>query len=116
MPLFKKNTVSKNLKEASKKTPVIADHSFSVLKGLRLTEKATALQGQNQYIFEINKCATKAEIKKAIEKEYKVTVSRVNTINSPAKPKHFGRHVHKKNGVAKAMVTIKEGQKIETGI
>jgi len=83
---------------------------------LRITEKATALQGQNQYIFEIDKRTTKPEIKKAIEKEYKVTVVRVNTINSPAKPKHFGRHVHKTSGVAKAIVTIKEGQKIETGI
>jgi len=116
MPLFKKSTTSKAPKEKSKDTPIVAGPFFRIVKGLRITEKATALQGQNQYIFEIDKRTTKPEIKKAIEKEYKVTVIRVNTINSPAKPKHFGRHVHKTSGVAKAVVTIKEGQKIETGI
>ncbi len=115
MSLFNKNTKSKALEENSK-TILASVHPAFLVKGLRITEKATALQEQNQYIFEIDKRATKSEIKKAIEREYKVNVTRVNTINSPSKPKHFGRHMRRTGGIAKAIVTVKEGQKIETGI
>jgi large subunit ribosomal protein L23 len=115
MPLFKKSTKSKTPVKDSQL--ILANiNPIPLVKGLRITEKATALQTQDQYIFEIDKRATKSEIKKAVEKEYKVTVTRVNTINSPDKPKHYGRHVRKTGGVAKAVVTIKKGQKIETGI
>lgn len=115
MSLFKKSTKSKT--PAKDSQLILANiNPLLLVKGLRITEKATALQAQGQYIFEIDKRATKSEIKKAIEKEYKVIVTRVNTINSPGKPKHFGRHIRKTSGVAKAVVTIKQGQKIETGI
>jgi large subunit ribosomal protein L23 len=118
MALFKKNLIKhKTVKKTGGRADVLpAKNSSLLVKGIRITEKATFLQSQNQYIFEVDGRITKPEIKKAVEKMYKVNVIRVNTINSPAKPKHFGRHIHMAVGLSKAIVTLKTGQKIETGI
>ena len=118
MALFKKRLIKQKVakKTGAKIETLPAKNSSLLIKGIRITEKATALQGLNKYIFEIDGRITKPEIKKAIERMYKVGVIRVNTINSPAKPKHYGRHIHAVPGLSKAIVTLKAGQKIDTGI
>ena len=86
--------------------------SSRILKFPRITEKATDLVKKNQYIFEVLPRANKIQIKKAVEELYKVDVLSVRTINIPPKRKMMGRIEGKKKGYKKAIVKIKEGQKI----
>ena len=55
---------------------------FDILKYPLATEKAVrAIEAENTLIFAVAKAATKSQIKWAIEKEYKVKVSNVRTLN-----------------------------------
>ena len=86
----------------------------SLVKKPWVTEKATNLNASRQYVFLVQKTATKPEIKKAIEGLYKVNVVAVNVVNLPAKRKRFRGVVRVAGGGhRKAIVTLKEGQKID---
>ncbi len=78
-----------------------------------ITEKATELAQDNQYVFKINPKANKSEVKKAVEETYDVDVVKVRTLNSPRKKRRKGRIEGWKKGFKKAVIKIKEGQKIE---
>lgn len=60
---------------------------MSILKKPLVTEKVSALNESGVYGFVVDKDANKVEIKKAVEKAYGVTVSRVNTMVYPGKSK-----------------------------
>ena len=77
-----------------------------------VSEKASRLEGMNQYMFKVTRTANKPEVKKAIQNRYKVTVVAVNMINMPSKKRTVGRHVGIKAGFRKAIVTLAEGQTI----
>ena len=82
-----------------------------------ITEKATALQEQGQYTFQVDRNANKIEIARAISKKFNVTVVNVRTINFKPKSKtqltRRGRFEGKTSGYKKAVVTLKQGEKIE---
>jgi large subunit ribosomal protein L23 len=87
--------------------------SFLIKKPL-VTERATDLNALGQYVFIVKPRATKPEIRKAIHEIYKVDAISVNVINRPPKRKRFGGVMKgKKEGYRKAIITLKEGQKIE---
>jgi len=86
---------------------------YQILKAPHITEKTTNLAEKNQYVFRVWQKANKNEIKKAIENLYKVKVMDVKIINVPAKRRRLGRISGWKKGFKKAIVRIKEGQKIE---
>jgi len=75
-----------------------------------LTEKIAG----DKYVFEVDKKANKAELKKAVEKEHKVDVIKINIINIHPKPRVLRGIRGYKRGYKKAIITIKHGQKIET--
>lgn len=83
-----------------------------ILKPL-ITEKATALGALNKYVFIVSDRATAPEVKKVIEAEYKVKVSRVQMLKMLPKKKRMGRAITMKKGGKKAIVTLPEGQKID---
>jgi large subunit ribosomal protein L23 len=85
-----------------------------IIKKPWVTEKATRLAEKGQYVFLVAATATKPEIKKAVKELYKVDAVAVNVVNRPAKRKRF-RGVMRKTGGGerKAIVTLKEGQKID---
>jgi large subunit ribosomal protein L23 len=86
-----------------------------IIKKPWITEKATAGALANQYIFLVQRNAAKPEVKKAIHALYKVDVVAVNMVNRPAKRKRFGGNRKGiQEGYRKAIVTIKDGQKIDT--
>lgn len=88
--------------------------SFDVLKEPYITEKATDLEKENKYIFKIFPEKNKIEVKKAIESLYKVKVVNVKIINIPRKKRRVGRRTEGwRKGYKKAIVRIKDGQKIE---
>jgi len=79
-----------------------------------ITEKATLLaEKDNQYVFKVAEDANKIEIKKAIEGLYGVKVEKVRIIKVPKKRRRRGRIEGWRKGYKKAIVKIKEGQKIE---
>jgi large subunit ribosomal protein L23 len=85
-----------------------------IIKKPWVTEKATGLGALRQYVFSVSSAATKPEIKKAITELYKVDVVAVNVVNLPAKAKRFRGVVRSSSdGHRKAIVTLKEGQKID---
>ncbi|MDD5738413.1 MAG: 50S ribosomal protein L23 [Candidatus Pacebacteria bacterium] len=85
----------------------------AVLSRPQITEKATLLQEENQYIFQVFKTATKPEVKKSVEEVYNVNVEKVRIINVDRKKKRLGRTTGWKKGYKKAIVTLKKGQEIE---
>ena len=92
----------------------MSDH-FDIIDTVRLTEKGTLLtEKHNQYVFRVKPTANKTQIKQAVEKLFGKKVTRVNTSNYAGKKKRerradFGRKPHWK----KAIVTLKEGEKID---
>ncbi len=83
-----------------------------------VTEKMTALQdAHNQYAFRVNPRANKIEIASAIEKKFNVSVVSVRTINLKGKSKtqltKRGRFQGETSDWKKAIVTLKEGEKID---
>lgn len=86
----------------------------SLIKRPRVTEKSTDLGAIGKYVFVVEPGASKPEIKKAIHELYKVDVASVNVVNRPPKAKRFrGVARGKHGGYRKAIVTLKEGQKID---
>ena len=83
-----------------------------------ITEKATILSEQNKTVFKVHSSATKKNIKKNIEKLFKVNVVKVNIINQKSKLKMKQGKKSVKSGYKKAIITLKKGQSIDltTGI
>ncbi|MEI7621526.1 MAG: 50S ribosomal protein L23 [Candidatus Moraniibacteriota bacterium] len=105
------------VKKATKKEVFeVAENSeiaYKVLVEPWITEKSHAGLVDNQYIFRIIRGATKAEVKKAIEGFYKVKVEKISVINLVPKKRTYGRFEGTKATVKKAIITLKEGDKIE---
>ena len=78
-----------------------------------ITEKATILSEQNKVVFRVADTATKDEIAAAVEALYKVTVTKVNTLNVKGKTKRFRGRIGRRSDVKKAIVTLAEGQSID---
>jgi large subunit ribosomal protein L23 len=87
--------------------------SYEAVKQPHISEKATYLAEDGQYVFVVDSRSNKQEIKKSIEGIYGVNVLSVNLIKIPAKKRRLGRTEGFRKGYKKAIVTIKEGQKIE---
>ena len=78
-----------------------------------VTEKATILSEQNKTVFKVHTSANKKNIKKNIEKLFKVTVTKINIINQKTKFKIKQGRKSYKSGYKKAIVTLKKGQSID---
>jgi len=86
---------------------------LEILKRPVITEKSTSLQEKATYTFEVAKGASRQQIKEAVEQAFNVNVIKVNTITIPAKWRGPGRRRSQASPWKKAIVTIKQGQKIE---
>lgn len=78
-----------------------------------ITEKTVNLQKESKYVFKVDSRATKAEIKKAVEDAFGVTVTRVNTVRVKGKTKRLGRFEGKASSYKKAIVFLKPGERIK---
>jgi Ribosomal protein L23 len=85
-----------------------------VIKRPLITEKGTVLrETRGQYLFAVDPRASKHQIKLAIEKNFKVHVEDVRTVNLRGKFKRVGAKVGQRSNWKKAYVQIREGEKIE---
>ncbi len=87
--------------------------AFRIMRGTHVSERASLLMGMNQYVFQVAGSATKPEIKKQIEKMYKVHVEKVRIVRLPGKTKQIGRNKGFRPGVKKAIVRLVKGDVIE---
>ncbi len=87
--------------------------AWRILRAPHVTEKATHLTHLNQYVFRVFDGAGKPEVKKAIEGVYGVHVVKVRKIVIPGKKRKRGKHIGWRSGYTKAIVTLREGEKIE---
>jgi len=78
-----------------------------------ITEKSMTAKNNGVYTFKVAKSANKIQIKDAIEKYFNVKVASVNTVNTKSKAKRVGRYTGKTKTYKKAIVTLKDGNKIE---
>ncbi len=86
---------------------------YEVLKRPLITEKYTALQAEGKYAFEVSMSATKPQVKNAVEKAFKVSVTGLNMMNVAGRTRRVGRRVIPAKPWKKAVVTLKPGDKIE---
>ncbi|MDQ1239242.1 MAG: large subunit ribosomal protein [Thermodesulfobacteriota bacterium] len=87
---------------------------YGIIRRPIVTEKGTILRDENnQLLFEVDSRSNKSEIKKAIEKLFKVKVLSVQTQNRLGKRKRLGKFVGRRKNWKKAIVTLKEGDRVD---
>ena len=88
-------------------------HYADILIAPIISEKSNELMmEQNKYLFHVSARSTKTDIRRAVTERFGVTVTAVNLVNLPRKPKRYGRYFHKTEKRRKAIVTLAEGQSI----
>jgi len=86
---------------------------YEVIRRPLITEKATALKETRHTVcFEVNREATKPEIKGAVEKLFGVKVADVRVTNVHGKVKRQGRYSGRRPDWKKAFVVLKQGEKM----
>ena len=86
---------------------------YKILKEPHISEKSTQLADERKYTFKVYTQANKVQIKNAISNLYGVKVEDVNIINIKPKKRILRGMEGRKTGYKKAVVTLKEGEKIE---
>tara|TARA_Y100000996_G_scaffold414096_1_gene404047 strand:+ start:1084 stop:1419 length:336 start_codon:yes stop_codon:yes gene_type:complete len=98
----------------------IMNNSNIILNPILTEKSSTLMESLNQYVFKVNVSANKIQIKSALEKRFNVTITKVTTMNFKGKVKNTtiksGGHVLRSSGKReswkKAIVTLKDGDKI----
>ena len=88
-------------------------HRLEVLVRPVVTEKSTLLQEKDKYVFEVVPTANKVMVREAVERAYNVKVIGVNILKSPGKTKRYGPRRVKTPDRKKAVVTLKQGDRIQ---
>ena len=93
-------------------------HLYDKIIAPHVTEKSTNLSEQNKIVFKVPREANKENLKKNIEKIFKVNVTKINIINKQPRTKLTRGRKIKVSGYKKAIITLKKGQSIDltTGI
>jgi large subunit ribosomal protein L23 len=87
---------------------------MKVLVAPHISEKSTIVADRNrQFVFQVLKDASKAEVKQAVEHLFKVEVEAVRVCNAKGKLKRFGQMFGRRAGSKKAYVTLKPGFDID---
>jgi large subunit ribosomal protein L23 len=99
-------------------TRLTRQQMYDIIRTPVITEKATNVSEYNQVIFRVPLTATKREVKAAVEGLFNVSVTAVNTIRVMGKTKRVRGRPGQRSDVKKAIVTLREGQRIDitTGI
>ena len=88
-------------------------HLYDKIISPIVTEKSTKLSEHNKIIFKVPFNADKKNLKKNIEKIFKVNVIKVNIINKQNRSKLTRGQKVKISGCKKAIITLKKGQSID---
>lgn len=125
---FKKEEKVKKTKSSKKEDVLVAEdkketvsafsvtgnaESYRVLKNFYVSEKASLLNGFNQYVFKVFRSSNKSQIREQVGKLFKVKVKSVKVLNMPRKRRDLGRHPGFRSEFKKAIVVLEKGQTIE---
>ena len=93
-------------------------HLYDKILFPMITEKSTNMSEQNKIVFKVPKKANKINLKKNIEKIFKVNITKINIVNKQNRTKITRGKKVKVQGYKKAIITLKKGQSIDltTGI
>ena len=93
-------------------------HLYDKILSPMVTEQSTNLSELNKIVFKVPDGANKKNLKKNIEKIFKVNVTKINIINKQNRTKIARGKKVKVPGFKKAIITLKKGQSIDltTGI
>lgn len=117
----KKVSKEENVLDLVKDTPATSEatplnentgRAHHVLLRTHLSEKTNSLSTSGRYVFKVAKTTNKIEVKKAVEAVYNVHVAGVNMISVPGKNRRQGKSVGRTQAWKKAIVTLKEGERI----
>ncbi len=92
------------------------ERGLSLIQSPIMTEKSTNLNQYNKYSFVVSKDSNSYEIKQAIENIFKVKVQKINTLVVRGKVKSFKGDVGYKKDYKKAIVTLAEGNTIDSSL
>jgi len=109
VPVKEKDVKEKKIVKSKEDTK----NAYKVLIRPLITEKATDLGSVNKYCFEVSPRTNKVEVKKAIQSLYGVEPIAVNIMNMRGKRVRYGRITGKRRNWKKAVVTLKQGERIE---
>jgi large subunit ribosomal protein L23 len=88
-------------------------HLYDKIISPMVTEKSTNLSEQNKVVFKVPAGADKVNLKKNIEKIFKVNVTKINIVNKQNRTKITRGKKVKVSGFKKAIITLKKGQSID---
>ena len=98
------------------KIKISEEKALSIIHKPLLTEKSTNLNQFNQYTFVVDIKSNSYDIQQAIEKIFKVKVTKVNTAIIRGKLKSFKGNLGYKKDIKKAIVTLAEGNTIDSSL
>ncbi len=101
---------------AKAKKKAAAEWMYNIISAPHITEKATLGSEHSQVTFKVPMSATKPKIKEAVEVLFDVKVKAVNTLVQKGKTKSFKGVMGKRSKFKKAIITLEEGQTIDTGV
>ncbi len=87
---------------------------LKVLLAPHVSEKSVSEAGS--YVFKVLPSATKAEIKKAVEEQFKVTVKSVRTAHVKGKTTRFKQVRGRRKSWKKAFITLAAGSQIDMAV
>ncbi len=89
---------------------------YQIVKRPLSSEKSVGdRETSNSYHFEVDRKVNKIQVKEAIEKLFEVKVLAVRTLNKVGKTRKYKNKIYKTGGWKKAIVTLKEGERIDLG-
>lgn len=100
---------------AKAKKKDVQEWMYTVIQKPHITEKATLGSENGQVTFQVAKDATKPQIKEAVEVLFGVKVKGVNTLVQKGKNKRFRGIMGRRSDFKKAVITLEEGEMIDTG-
>ena len=89
---------------------------YQIIKRPLSSEKSVGdREASNSYHFEVDRKVNKIQVKEAVEKLFEVKVLAVRTLNKVGKTRKHRNKIFKTSGWKKAIVTLKEGDRIDLG-
>lgn len=79
---------------------------YDIIKRPIITEQSMENVSNKVYVFEVDKTASKIDIRRAVEEIFGVSVLKVNTMNMPGKEKRMGVHVGRRPNWKKAIIRL----------
>jgi len=90
----------------------VSDYRAIVVRPL-ITEKSMRASATGKYVFEVQREATKPQIRDAVERLFRVKVADVNVVNLPGRLRRRGKNTFRTSERRKAVVTLRAGETID---